>query len=142
MNSINPMVSRNTAIKSLLLAVLVVGLSACSSSRDTVADENAPKDIEWLTQNLHNDGIFVSEKGEARANITASLSRRLLLNRNEFVDAYYFLDVERAESQAHIFAGFNPRARVYRYDGLVVIRYKEQLTEVSSSLYALMGATI
>ncbi len=134
--------AKNIIFKAVFLGILAVGLSACSSSRGTMAEADGPKNIEWLTLNLHNDGIFVIERGEAESNIEANLSRRLLLNQNEYVDAYYFLDASTAEAQAHIYAGYNPRARVYRYDGLVVIRYKQQLTEVSSTLYTLMGATI
>jgi len=135
-------ISKNTTLRTVILGLLLIGLSACSSSKEAVSEDQRPIDIDWLTQNLHDDGIFVNTRGEADANITANLSRRLVLNRNEFVDVYYFDDMSRAESQAHIYAGRHPNARVYRYDGLVVIRYTEHLTEVSSSLHVLMGATI
>jgi hypothetical protein len=136
------MTAKKIAFRTVLFGILLVGLSACSSSKDTISEENQTRDIEWLTRNLQDDGIFVSERGEARANIAANLTRRLLLNRNEYVDAYYFESAEKAEAQAHIYAGYNPNARVYRTDGLVVIRYREDLTEVAAFLNTLMGATI
>jgi len=136
------MTANNVTFRLVVLGVILISFSACTTSKDAVTTADQRIDIEWLTQNLHNDGIFVIERGEAESNIAANLSRRLLLNRNEFVDAYYFNNASKANSQAHIYAGTKPRARVYQYDGLVVIRYAQQLTEVSSSLHVLMGATI
>lgn len=129
-------------VRGLILGLILIGFSACSSSKQGFSDEDLPEDISWLTMELHNDGIFVAERGQASRNVLASLSRRLVLNGREVVDAYFFENSDIAAAQATIYAGYNPRATVYVHDQLMVIRYRSDMSEVSSFLYQLLGKTI
>jgi hypothetical protein len=129
-------------IRYFILGLLMVSFAACSSSKKTASDEDLPRDITWLTGQLQDDGIFVAERGEPDFNVQANTARRLLLNGREYVDAYYFDENATASAQARIYAGYNPRSSVYLLDGLVAIRYKDDLSEVSSALGKYLGVRI
>ena len=130
--------------RGFLFLFFLVGLSACSTTRNEVAsaNENAYRDITWLTDELQGEGIFVAEKGEARSNIIADISRRLLLNGREYVDAYYFENEDTAGAQARIYASSNPRAMVFVRESLIVVRYSDSMSEISTALHRYLGGTI
>jgi len=133
---------KNTFFRVILMSVLLVGVSACSSSKGSLAEKGKVGEISWLSQQFQDDGIFVVERGEPEINFAASLSRRFLLNGREYVDAYVFADRDKAESQAVIYAGYNPHGAVYVHDKMVVIRYTDDMSEISSSLYKHLGSTV
>lgn len=133
---------RNMFINAMAVLTVVVGLSACSSTKNGLLNESTPTDIRWLTDNLQKKGVFVSERGFADLNIPAATSARLILNSIEILDVYRFERRTTATAKAYEFANRLPRQDVFLMESLVVVRHSKRDNGLSLTLYKLLGKAL
>jgi len=132
---------KNTFFLGAAFLVLQLVLTGCAGT-SKVADANEPTDIRWLTNRLHDEGVFVVERGSPNPTIASDKSSRLVLNQREVLDVYEFGQPDRARIMATDFAAYNPQNDVFLKDSLVVVRYSRRDTGLNQVLYQLLGAAI
>ncbi len=133
---------RNMFISAIGVLTIVVGLSACSSTKNGLSNESTQTDIRWLTDNLQKKGVFISERGFADLNIPAATSARLILNSREILDVYGFERRTTAEAKAYEFANRLPRQDVFLKESLVVVRHSKRDNGLSLTLHNLLGKAL
>ena len=125
-----------------LSAIVLIGITGCASTSEGIVDENARKDIRWLTDQLQSEGVFTVERGYPNPTIPADNSSRIYLNGREAIDVYGFEGEERARLVATEYAGMNPENDVFLKDSLVIVRYSRRDTGLNGVLYQLLGAAL
>lgn len=120
-----------------LLFIVATGLSACAVFRSST--EDGARDINWLTRQLQDEGVFVSPQGQANLNLPAQSSSRLILISQEVLEAYYFGDETTAQEEAARLVNSMPQRDVYQTGRLVAIRYSARDTGLSATLIKILG---
>ena len=131
---------RPVSIHHMLIALLLVG--GCATTNVATPTDEDRVDLGWLTQNLQDEGVYVTEQGLGNLSIPAQTSRRMVLNDRDVIDVFLFRNEETAQSRAYTFAGLYPRSDVYLKDELVVVRYTERDSGLSMRLFELLGTTL
>lgn len=132
---------KNTFLLGTAFLVLQLVLTGCAGT-SKVADANEPTDIRWLTNRLHDEGVFVVERGSANPAVAAARSSRLVLNQRDVLDVYEFGQPDRARVIATDFAALYPQNDVFLKDTLVVVRYSQRDAGLNQVLYQLLGVAI
>ena len=144
---------RRMLFAGLVLVLFQILVAGCASTGDVaengkvadkekISEKEEPADIRWLTSQLHDEGVFVVERGSPNPAISSDKSSRLILNQREVLDVFNFDSLERARIIATEFASHYPQNDVYRKDSLVVVRYSRRDTGLNHLLFKLLGAAV
>jgi hypothetical protein len=137
------MISARRYVLSGLLAFVVTTLGGCVAlQKSSTKEDDAPTDIRWFTDRMTDEGVIVRERGPAAFDLRSDEDVRMILDGTDLIDVYWFEDAAQAEQQAYELANSYPASRVYRRDGLVVVRYTDRAKGLSATLVSIMGARI
>lgn len=129
-------------IQLVVLSVMLVGLSACGSSKNAATDSDSTVDISWLATSLQDEGVYVRERGAVGLSISAFESTRFVLDNRETLDVFQFESEREASSNAYVLVNRYPSYDIFRKATLVVVRQSSRDTGLSQTLFKLLGGTI
>ena len=124
-------------MKRAYLFWLMIVFSGCVFFRSNAG--TGARDINWLTQQLQEEGVFVSPQGPANLNLPAESSSRMILISQEVLEAYYFGDETTAQEEAVRLVNSMPQRDVYQTGRLVAIRYSARDTGLNATLIKILG---